>query len=81
MPRFRERILEIDAEQFHHPDTAPPMVKFEQLPDDEGDRSKPYVLTPNRNRLYLEPGDWIISEKGGYRVMKNAEFVAAFVEI
>jgi hypothetical protein len=81
MPRFRERLQEVEADQFHHANTAPAMVKFEHAADDDDDKSKPYVLTPGKIRLYLKPGDWIITDGTGFKVMEAEDFEKKFQEI
>lgn len=84
MPIFRERILKIEAEQYHHPATAPEMVKFEDAePGDAPWSGRAYVLTGVGSRLYLEPGDFIVTERGGkgHNVMKPELFEARFEEI
>lgn len=82
MPNYRERLETVEAVQFHHPRNPPPMVKFdgEELPDGHEDR-KAYVLSANKNRIYIKVGEFIITDpKGGFRVMGEDEFNAKFEE-
>ncbi len=73
--RFRERLMEVNAYQFHNQGTPLPMVKFD-------DANQAYVMTaPDGIRLYLEPSDWIIEEDVGFSVMADGPFTAKFQEI
>lgn len=58
MPMFRKKPVVIEAEQFTHPATATRGVRTE-----EGGRA--YVVTVHQQKVYLEPGDWILPEPDG----------------
>jgi hypothetical protein len=55
--RFRRIPTIIEAEQFHHPATAPRGVRTEE-------DGRAYVITAHEQKVYLEPGDWIVPEPG-----------------
>ena len=58
MARYRKRPVVVDAEQFHHPATAPRGVRTEE-------DGRAYVVTIHGQRAYLTPGDWVITEPDG----------------
>jgi len=69
MPMFRKKPETFEANQFTHSATAPVGVRC-----DEDGRS--YVVTAHKQRVYLEPGDWIVAEKNGdgYYPIKDSIF-------
>lgn len=58
MPKFRKKPVIIEAEQFVHAATAPRGVYTEE-------NGKAYVVTIHRQKVYVEPGDWIVPEPDG----------------
>lgn len=58
MPKFRRKTTIVEANQFLHAATSPVGVRTE-----EDGRS--YVMTIHKQKVYLEPGDWILPEGDG----------------
>lgn len=58
MPRFRSRVVEVEAEQFDPPFYIPKGVRMEN-------GGKAFVTTIHDQRVYLEPKDWILPEPDG----------------
>lgn len=73
MPKYRKRAVEIEAVQFEvdHILGAKPMpagVVTEREGDAsslEGQRVRYYVVTIQHQKVYVEPGEWIITEFDG----------------
>jgi hypothetical protein len=55
---FRKKPVVVEAEQFTHPATAPRGVRTEE-------DGRAYVVTIHQQKVYLEPGDWILPEPDG----------------
>jgi hypothetical protein len=58
MGKYRKKPVVVEAEQFHHPATAPAGVRTEE-------DGRAYVVTIHGQRAYLAPGDWVITEPDG----------------
>lgn len=58
MALFRKKPVIVEAEQFLHPATSPRGVYTEE-------DGRAYVVTIHLQKVYLEPGDWILSEPDG----------------
>lgn len=58
MPLFQKKPAVFEANQFTHPATAPIGVRT----DEDG---RAYVVTAHGQKVYLEPGDWIVAEPDG----------------
>jgi hypothetical protein len=73
MPFYRKKPVVVDAEQFTHPATAPSGVYV-------GENGECYVVTMHLQKVYLEPGDWIIKEPDGahYYPCKDEVFKATY---
>ncbi len=62
MPKFRKRPVVVEAEQFLG--FYPPYI--DGLPTGvEVDGNRAFVVTAHGQRVYLEPGDWVIAEPDG----------------
>jgi hypothetical protein len=70
MPMFRKKPEVFEANQFMNPATAPVGVRTEE-------DGRAYVVTAHNQKVYLEPGDWIVAEKNGngYYPIKPEIFV------
>lgn len=58
MALFRKKPVVVEANQFFHPATGP----FGTQTEEDG---RAYVTTAHGQKVYLEPGDWIIAEPDG----------------
>lgn len=57
MPKFRKKPTVIEANQFQHPATG----ALGTCTEEDG---RAYVVTAHEQKVYLEPGDWIVAEPG-----------------
>lgn len=55
---FRKKPVVVEANQFTHPATPPYGVRTEE-------DGRAYVVTAHLQKVYLEPGDWILPEPDG----------------
>lgn len=85
MAKFRKRPVVVDAEQFlgFYATPYPLGVEVEDNSNypaalELRGRYAPYVVTAHGQRAYLEPGDWVIAEPGGYGVLKPDVFEASY---
>lgn len=76
MSFFRRKSTVIEAEQFHHPATAPIGVRTEE-------DGRAYVVTIHRQKVYLEVGDWIVKEPDNmhYYPIKPDVFASIYEKI
>lgn len=75
MPKFRRKSAVVNAEQFMHPSMTPAGVFVTE-------NGSAYVITAHAQRVYLEPGDWILPEPNGdgYYPVKPDIFAATYEE-
>ena len=66
----------IEANQFTHPATSPIGVRTEE-------DGRAYVMTAHKQKVYLEPGDWVVAEPNGdgYYPIKDEIFKANYEEV
>ena len=63
MPKFRKRPIIVEAEQYREDqDHHVPGVQEQHY---KGLPTRYYVVTMHGQRVYLEPGDWVIAEPDG----------------
>jgi len=55
MALYRSKLVEVEANQYHHPATAPIGVRTRE-------DGSAYVITIHGQETAIEPGDWIILE-------------------
>lgn len=73
MPMFRKKSKLVEANQFQHAATAPVGVRVEE-------DGRAYVMTAHKQKVYLEPGDWVVPEPNGdgYYPIKDVIFRDSF---
>lgn len=64
MPLFRSKPKVIDAEQYL-PEQQRALVRGVHPANVQEYANQPYVITAHRQRVFIEPGDWIIAELDG----------------
>lgn len=66
--RFQRKPTFVEAEQFLHPATAPMGVYV-------GEKGAAWVMTIHLQKVFLQPGDWILPESDGehYYPVKDSE--------
>jgi hypothetical protein len=57
MGKYRRKPIVIEANQFWHAATGPLGTCVEE-------DGRAYVVTAHEQKVYLEPGDWIVAEPG-----------------
>ena len=76
MSKFIRKSTVIEANQFTHPATSPVGVRTEE-------DGRAYVVTIHEQKVYLEPGDWVLPEPDGkhYYPVKDAIFKQTYEPI
>lgn len=86
MSQFRRRPTTVDAVQFHGPHSipegqpfpeAPPGVSWKHCTGTSG-KLFPFVTDVSGQDLWVNPGDWIVAELGGFYPVAPATFAGLY---
>jgi hypothetical protein len=74
MGKYIKKATIVEANQFWNNETVPIGVRINEY-------GKAYVVTAHYQKVYLEPGDWIVPEPDGehYYPIKNDIFTKTYI--